>query len=197
MSALSFREEDHTYWVDGQQITSATQLLKLGGLYGDAEQFFTEAGRERGKAVHALCQSFDLGAVCAKMADERWRGYGVGYVSAVKALKVQDFSGAKRWEEIELIDHHPLLRVACRRDRVGVVWDRKTIAEIKTGTRNPKATGVQLAIQALVAEYRYGLPAKLWQRLELHLKDTGKFSPYVYEDERDFDRALGLIKEFC
>jgi hypothetical protein len=56
---LKFDETNHRYTLDGKTILSVTQYLKLGGfINGD---FYTEEGRKKGKAIHALVEYYVKG----------------------------------------------------------------------------------------------------------------------------------------
>ena len=205
MASEVFRyvEADHSYWLNDQRIRGLSELLDLGGLV-TAKDYYTEASRVRGSEVHRMAMNHDLGALSAKeLADSQYRGYGCAYVSAVAAMQPTTLSGEPGWEEIEIADYHPTFRYGCRKDRLGIVRfkgekvGRRSIVEVKSGAKCEKAHGAQLALQAIVAEVRYGLPAKMWQRIALHLTDTGRWTPWVYEDHRDFDQAHNLIGRFC
>lgn len=184
-----FNVAKHEYFLDEQRIPSASELLERGGLYGDAQRFYTEAGRDRGTEVHELTRDFDLGALDLKKLETPNRGAVLGYVAACAALK-------PAWTCIEETECHVGYRFGCRPDRVGVVQQRPTIAEIKRGAK-ARWHAVQTSLQALAVSYRTGVPAEDFQRLVIYVKHTGKFSVDTHTDRRDFDQAKDLIRRFC
>jgi hypothetical protein len=64
---IEFDEATHTYYVDGIEQISVTQVLKVAGLIDD--RWFTEYGRWRGSAVHKACQYFDEGDIDRRTLD--------------------------------------------------------------------------------------------------------------------------------
>jgi hypothetical protein len=64
---IEFDEASHTYYVDGIEQISVTQVLKVAGLIDD--RWFTEYGRWRGSAVHKACQYFDEGDIDRRTLD--------------------------------------------------------------------------------------------------------------------------------
>lgn len=185
-----FTESDHSYWLDDQRIPSITQLLEMGELVNGA-LYFTESSRDRGTSVHALCEVFDLGIVTPATCDSPHRGYLLAYAAAMRALKPE-------WEQIEIADAHPVLKFAGRPDRVGKVFRRMTIGEIKSGCK-AKHHAVQTALQAVLksgSSYPQ-IRERDWQRLTIYLKDSGRFSVDEHTDPRDFDVAHDLIRRFC
>jgi hypothetical protein len=195
--ACVFRYDDtaHEYFLNDARIPSITQLLKRGGLV-DCEEFFTEASRERGRLVHTLAMDYDLGVLNPQTVQSTERAALLAYAAAVSALKPTDFDGGPGWECVEIADAHPGLRFGGRLDRVGVIQSRKTIAELKRGAK-ADYHAIQTALQALLAEHRWKVPAKVWNRLTIYLKSTGRFSVEQHKDARDFDVAFSLIKRFC
>lgn len=190
-----YQDSDHSYWLGGVRIPSVTQLLELGGKV-KGKPFFTEAHRERGSEVHRLCAEFDMGALNVKQCDSELQGHVKGYADAVRQMQPRRFDGKAGWEEIEVADFHPEYLFGGRRDRVGVVWERKTVFELKSGVRS-KEHGIQLALQAMLAEARYHLPAQMWQRLAGYTTNAGKCNVFEFDDPLDFHEAMNLIARFC
>ena len=186
---FSFNESDHSYWLGETRLPSITQLISLGGLV-NGEAYFTEASRERGLLTHALCADFDLGVdLGAELQSSPVRGYVLAYMAAMDALK-------PTWECIEEADYSPRYRFAGRTDRIGMVFGKRTVCEIKSAVKAAHHS-VQTSLQAILAAERWPLPAREFQRLTIYLKPTGKYAVERHEDRRDFDCALKLIREFC
>jgi hypothetical protein len=185
----TFDAAAHAYHVDGVRVPSITQLLDKGGLVNGAA-YFTEESRRRGHAVHSLCMDFELGNLTLERLESPYRGYVLGYVEAVTALK-------PTWDQIEIFDIHPTLRFGGRPDRVGQCFARYTVAEIKSAAK-AKHHAVQTALQAILVGGRHGLPkAEDLQRLVIYVKANGKYSIESHENKSDFLQAHQLIREFC
>lgn len=183
-------DEDHSYWLGDTRIRGVSELIDLGG-YTKARPFYTADGRQRGSDVHAICMEIDMGALVPAAITNGHRAYGLGYGELLKRLK-------PTWDlGIELALCHRGYRFGGRPDRVGTALGRRTIAEIKSGARNNERDGLQLALQAILAEESFGLPARMWQRLGLYPKSSGKFEAFEFDDARDFEKAYALIKEHC
>lgn len=186
---LTFDVKQHAYAIDGVRVPSITQLLEKGGLV-DGAQYFTEESRRRGHAVHSLCMDYELGALDLPRLESPYRGYVLGYVAAVQALR-------PAWQQIEIFDIHPTLRFGGRPDRVGPVMGLPTVAEIKSAAK-ARHHGVQTALQAILVGGRRGLPEpRALQRMVIYVKHTGKFSIEEHTNPTDFLEAYRLIKEFC
>lgn len=190
-----FNAADHSYWLGEDRIPSITQLIEMGGHVKNAI-YYKDSDRERGTAIHSLCASYDLGALDLNTLTSPHRGHVKGYAYAVDQMKPTRLDGATGWEEVEIPDVHPDFKFGGTRDRLGIVWQRRTIFELKSGAREDHH-GIQLALQAILAEARYGWPAKQWARLAGYTKNSGKCPVWEFDDERDFDKAFKLIKEFC
>lgn len=192
-----FDASDHSYWLDGVRIPSATQLIDLGKI-ARGKPYYTQAHRDRGSAVHAMAMDYDLGVdLRDQLATTPHRGYVLAYMDIVRQIKPTTLSGDQGWEEIEVPDYHPHFRYGVTKDRLGLVFGRHTVMELKSGTLDKASVGVQLALQALVAEVRHGVPARMWQRLVATVKNSGRGTLDECNNARDFDTALTLIKRFC
>lgn len=64
---IELDEATHTYYVDGVQQISVTQVLTLAGLIDD--RWFTEFGKWRGSAVHEATHYFDEGDIDRRTLD--------------------------------------------------------------------------------------------------------------------------------
>ncbi len=73
MQGLTFDEATHTYRHDGRVIPGVTNTIKSAGMmdfHGDA----TEA-RERGRAVHMICELWDTSTLNTERVSDDLRGY--------------------------------------------------------------------------------------------------------------------------
>lgn len=125
MTEVEFREEDHSYWVEGVRLPSVTTVLREMGFIDT--QYFTEEGRMRGTLVHQLTELSDLGTLDEESVDPRFEGYLYAW---------REFSKKEGfiWTEIEKRNYHPTLRFAGTPDRVGICRRGiETTIDIKTG----------------------------------------------------------------
>ncbi len=178
----------HEYFIGDVRVPSVTQLIELGGLV-NGSAYFTEESRRRGTEVHQLCADWELGALDPVTVQTTRRPYLLGYISAVGVLQ-------PTWDAIEEATVSQRYRFGTRTDRVGTVFGKPSIAEIKSAVK-AKHHAVQTALQAIAESERWNLPAKQFQRLTIYLTHNGKWSVDTHTDPRDFDVALGLIKRFC
>lgn len=183
-----FDPADHRYTtLDGQVLPSITQMLDKTGWIDD--RWYTEESSVRGTAVHDLTASYDMGALDPSTLESRYKGYVLAYVALSHVLRPE-------WEEIETMDAHPQLHFAGRPDRKGKVFKVRTVADLKTGAKE-KSHQIQTALQAILVSWRSSLPPHAWQRLNLYIKASGRYSVEHHRDRRDLDEAYRIIKVCC
>ncbi len=183
--AIHFDPLDHQYFLNGERVPSITQLLKTAGVVDDT--WFTPESRERGTAVHDLTRDVDLGVPASGKSWREYAGYVEGYIACLAALQ------HPKWVAIEEPDIHAALKFGGRPDRLGPVFGRFTVAEIKSGVKM-SSHRLQTALQAILVAPRYALPAEAWQRLAVYLTATGRYKVELHEDKRDFDEARRILK---
>jgi len=186
--AFRFDADEHIYTdLDGRQIPNITTMLKTTGWID--ERWYTEESCLRGIAVHSLTTDVDLGALDVESCVTKYRGYLLAHVAATKVLR-------PTWTEIEVPRVHEGFRFGGRPDRVGLVCNLHTIADIKSGAKH-KAHPIQTALQAILVATPARLPAHQWQRMNIYIKATGKFCVEIHRNRRDFDEAMEIIKACC
>lgn len=189
VTPFRFDPVGHVYTdLSGRQIPSVTQLLKKAGYVDSA--WFTDAGRDRGTAVHDLTADYDMGVW--RNVDELvspYRGYVLAWVSAMKLLPHE-------WTVIEEGIAHPSLQFAGKPDRGGRIYQRPACNELKTGAREPWH-GIQLSLQCLLLESRLDCPAEQIDRYATYLTAGGKFTIQQFKDRTDFAKARKIIQEFA
>lgn len=183
-----FSPAKHEYFLGDERIRGISELLDLGELV-NGKLYYTEASRVRGSEVHTACMDFDLGTLDLSRVDGPYAGYVKGYADAVRTI-------APDWHSIEVAQVHPGYRFAGRPDRVGIVWGRKTVLEIKSAAK-AKHHPIQTALQVLLQTADDPTPAESWQRVTLYVKHSGKWSIDEHTDARDFDVAKALIRRFA
>lgn len=185
--AFRFDHEQHVYYVNERQVPNITSMLQKTGHVDPT--YYTEAARERGRAVHRLTADYDLADLSLATLRSPFRGYVLAHAAAVKALKPIQV-------EVEEPDVHPVYRFGGRPDRIWKVFGVLTVVDEKTG--GPEEWhGVQLALQAILKAWRYGLKPEALQRWNIYLADSGRFKRKTRDDRRDFDEAYRILKECC
>jgi hypothetical protein len=190
-AALRFNAERHEYFYNDVRVPSITQMLVATG-WTDPK-YYTEAGRDRGTAVHDLVTAYDLGALTLATVPDKLRGYVLAYVEAMQALR-------PTFHAIEEMSVHPGYPFAGRPDRVAQVFAVRSIYEVKSGAPE-QAHAVQTALQAILEAGKVGgdhrLPATSYQRLAIYLKPSGRYTLAKHPNRRDFDHAAEVLNACC
>jgi hypothetical protein len=131
---FAYSEPTHQYFIDGVEVPSVTTILKSAGIIDD--RFYTEAGRERGTAVHLACQLLDEDDLDFDSVAEEISGY----LKAYQAFKKD--SGFKPLK-IEEGVYNRVYQYAGRYDRLGEIDGKIVLMDIKTGAI-PKWVELQL-----------------------------------------------------
>lgn len=212
MRIPSYDDAAHTYHLDGIRLRSVSQIIRAGGADTKTE-WYTDDGRVRGKAVHAVCVAVDCWGL--------WRGPGrpmpwprylppppdvlvepeatsgdggpvlvtcpeslAGYVDGY--WKWRELFGP-RWSAIEV----PLGRldppVGGTPDRVGCVRGRPAVVEIKTSGSQEAWHGLQTAAY----DWLDPLPIPR-DRFAVYLKADGTFRMKRYDSPSDLVEFLML-----
>lgn len=179
-----FDDKTHAYGLGEQPLGGFTQVFKSLGLAGN-NPFYTESGRDRGKAVHLLCQALDEGREIdeSKIEDART----LGRFQAYKRFKAE--TGFIPDQIENPVFNAPLL-IACIPDRTGRLSGVVVTVDIKGGAKaawHPWQTAWQnLCLFENYASY---------PRYALYLKDTGRYKLEPHEDPYDFEvaRAAAII----
>jgi len=166
MGEIVFNSERHEYMVDGILRPSVTEIIRAAGLMGDTE-WFTEASRLRGQAVHMACEFLDVD-------DLDWDTVApqhVGYVQAWERFKEETMF------QPELIEHrvfNEALGYCGTLDRTGKIGQAKILLDIKTGAPE-RWHGVQLAAYVACLEKPLS-----FRRMTVHLRADGTYSITEY-----------------
>ncbi len=164
MNDLTFIESDHSYWVDGRQLPSVTQVLDSLGFI--KSEWFTEESRIRGTLVHRLCELWDKDELDPLTVDPRLAGYLKAWQ---KFCRSQDMV----WTAIEDKRFHRVKRYAGTPDRLGINRRGRTVTvDIKTG---PPA--LWMCFQA----GGYLDMDRTEEAYSVHLKEDGNFQIEEYD----------------
>ena len=167
MAQLTFYDEKHEYWYDGERIPSVSEILRFASreAYATVNQVVMDEARDRGTRVHKACETLDrTGEVDA---DSDIVGYVKAYVRFVKEHK-------PKWELIEKPMMHPSKEYAGTLDRYGVI-DGTTccVLDIKTTSR---------IIKQLVSPQLYAYRKMLLDNDPVRASGTALFSLQLKKD---------------
>lgn len=168
----------------GEEYPHITDMLESTGWTDHT--WCTAESRIRGTAVHKLTADHDLGALDVPTCRSRYRGWLLAHVGAMNILQ----------PEIVAVEEplvHPTYRYGGRPDRVWRYDGAICIGEVKTGTYE-KGHPIQTALQAILISVKYRIPAPAIGRFGLYLKESGRFKVEPFDDRRDIDEALRIIK---
>ncbi len=142
---MQFTAATHEYKQDGISVPSVTQILVAAG-YIDS-QWMTEESRERGTAVHDLCQRYAMGSRYDNAGREL---ESLEYVNAFAAWMTVTKAYAIATEQIisRSINGH---RYAGRYDLLCDIRGKRLLTDIKTGVK-AKWHHIQIAAYALAAK---------------------------------------------
>jgi hypothetical protein len=151
-------------------------------------RWYTPESCERGHYVHRLTADYDLGALTdVKGCTSAYKGWLLAHVKVMSMVRPQIIA-------VEEADVHPKFRYGGRPDRLEIVYGVKSVVEVKSGLKE-KSHGIQLALQAMLAERRFGIPARAIGRYCLYLKGTGRGQLYEHKDKGDYAKARKVIRE--
>lgn len=185
-----FREEDHTYWLDGRRVPGFTEVVRGLGLNPNAN-YYTEEGRKRGSAVHAALHYYLDGGVDWASIDERVRGYVEAGVEFLKTINFEP-------RLIEAPRVHPVYLFGCKPDLIGEMLGTPVIVDYKTGDvgSDPDArlVGLQTAAAQLVndldAPWTAGRHTK---RFAVQLWENGRYKAVLLRSPHDHARWLNAV----
>ena len=186
-----FRESDHTYWLDGKRVPSATECIRLAGLerpFG-GDPAVLAAAAARGTDVHAYIAE-RLAGQDATVALERSRGYAAAADSYLRKRPLTPILiETPLYGEIEGYGYGVIADT--------LAWSGLELLLIdwKTSARVPRWAGVQLAAQALALGQNGLQPGHAMSRLVVQLAQDGTWRERLYEDAADRDQWTKTLFE--
>jgi hypothetical protein len=191
---LPFRFDalNHVYTAidTGEELPHITGMLEHTGWVDS--RWYTEDSRERGSAVHRLTADYTLGAIGAiEDVVSRYAGWLHAYADFMRRVRPTVIA-------VEEPIAHLHYRYAGRPDLIARLYGLLSVVEGKSGAPE-KAHQIQTALQAILAaqEHGDGMPAHLWGRFALYLKEDGKWFLEQHRDRGDFDAAREVIRTCC
>lgn len=178
---LTFDNKNHIYKYDGCPVISVTQVLKEAGLINS--DFFTEAGRNRGVAVHHGVFLDVQGRLDRKSIHPTIQPYLDAW------FKFKSDTGFGAFKHLcEKRMYHPLYKYAGTPDLIGMLNSRPIVLDIKTG--DSQTAKYQTAAYSQFIEIIGMCPA----RGHLRLFDNGKYSLVLHKDHaNDFASFLSAL----
>lgn len=182
-SDLVFDATSHIYTYKGKVVPPVSTILTAEGFVDP--KYFTEEGRDRGRAVHKAVEIYSRGAHCmnSKALEP--------YLNAFK-----NFQRDCEWEPMIIEVPMACMSYAGTPDQIGLFRKEMAVLDIKSGVISA-ATGLQLAAyDRLYWEYYVGSGQFASQRLKryaLQLTDTGRYILTEFKERNDrmiFDAAL-------
>lgn len=186
MQTLEFNEEQHQYKAEGIVVPSVSQVLQDLGFVDDT--WFTEYGRDRGRAAHKAILYEDEGNLDYATLDpvlvprvEAWKSFrnDMGWVSRIKETPM----------------YHPIYRFAGTPDDIGT--HRKAdlnfaIVDIKTGQAMPYHA-LQLALYACLLSHLTDCDPASVERIVVQLKADATYKITRFTDKQDIPVALSAV----
>ena len=166
----------HRYYLDDVEVVGVTRALSLAGLDSQARRFYTQAGRERGRAVHQLSAESD------PIPEIEY----LGYLEAARVCELQIYGDAPPNLCVEEPLYDETDRYAGTPDRFGIdLAGDHVLLDFKTGAVD-RSVALQLAAYARLAARRYALRETAIQRVAACLRADGTFRLTEFRDRRDF-----------
>lgn len=183
MDEIVFKEENHSYTVNGKDCLSVTTILKYAGIAPDSP-FYTEKGKLRGRYTHKACELLDENDLDYSSMDPAIESYIKAYELFLKENDVE-------WEASEERVYNKYFHYVGTLDRRGFLNAKKAIVDIKTGVVQPWA-GLQIVAYSMCFEE----PVE-YERWALQLKSNGKYKLHRFIDPYDsevFKAACDVAK---
>lgn len=186
-SDMVFDEVAHAYFLNGKQLPSVTQLLKLvtSGMFDNIPEEVLEHKRQIGVAVHKACELLDMddldeGSLSPSL---------IPFVDAYKLFKAQN--------KVEILLNeqkmcHKTLAYAGTVDRVAIINrdSKKTIIDLKTSASLSDWVGLQLAGYSMALGSHTG---EQYKRCALQLRPDGTYRYREYSDPMDLPVFQSLL----
>jgi len=174
---FTYRDEDHSYWVEGVKIPSVTQVISSMGFsdFSKVNPEKLEWASNRGKAVHETCRLFDMGIL-----DFTTVGLEIiPYLNAWKKFK-EGFNVELLPEWIENRSVCEKYRFGFCTDRVAKIYNKFGVIDLKTSETPSPVAGLQTSGYKIGVEQETKL--KIQFRWAIHLGSDGNFKLQEYTD---------------
>ena len=186
MPTLSFEEEGHIYKADGVRVPSVTQAIKEAGLIDltFVKQDILEYKADLGNKVHLTTELYDNNNLDEESLHPTLRGYLNAWI---KFRKESGFTPIVT----ELKGFHPLYRYAGKIDRIGLLENKITQLDIKSGVHH-HSYAIQSAGYTELYNYGKHKNEQIKRRFTIYLKEDGTYSLIEYK-EKDYSNQLKVF----
>lgn len=181
----TFTERGHIYRDPDQVVVpSVSQVLELAGIddLRGAPRHYVRRAAARGQAVHLATQFLDLG----KLDEHSIAPEIAGYVMAYEQFKKQTGFHPIAIEE-RGIGAIGALKFGYCIDRVGILFDRLAIVDLKTASKQYGWWAIQTAGYSDAIKHD-------GPRYSVHLGGDGEYNLIRYDEGEDFEVWLAALK---
>lgn len=182
MPDLTFEAAGHVYRYDGRIVPSVTQILEVVDECWRVPVDVLERAGRLGTAVHLACELDDLDDLDETSVDP----VIAPYLAAWRRFRSETGFAP---DLIEHRVHHRSMGYAGTLDRVGTLFERRSLIDIKSGEEWP-SHGPQTAAykEALATEGE-----KVSDRYAVYLRDDGTYRLRKCEDKSDWAVFLACL----
>lgn len=182
----TFDSKTHTYALDGNPVPSVTQILSSIQGYNYVDPECLKYRADIGTKAHRACELFDRGTLNEETLHPLLAGYLAGW------KKFKSTTGYVI-EQSELWDISTLYRFGGRIDNIGILNNKRTIIDIKTGCQSI-SHAIQMAGYSLLWEAERGEVVE--QRVCVYLSEGGDFKVKQHVSLLDRSRFLELLRGY-
>lgn len=183
MAELTFREEDHSYWLGERRIFGVTEIIRDNGLMNGTD-FFTDEARERGSMVHKACELLAFDNLDWDSVDKQIWGYVYSYKLYLEHTKF-------RARHVEYQAIHPTLFYAGTFDALGHDFQSDDLLfDLKSGVPE-KWHQIQTAFYAELAHANHH---NVQRRGTVYLQRDGSIAKFhQHNDKSDWKIAVSAL----
>lgn len=176
---LTYREEDHKYFLDGSELPSVTTLLTDAG-YID-KRWFQDSDASKGKRRHKATEYMDQGVLDWGTVAEPDLPYLTAWAKAKEEIGIAI-------DQCEVQTYHDVFRYAGIIDRLAKVKGQPYIIDIKTGVEI-RWHQLQLILYGLMVENAGERPGLLC----VYLSGNGTYK-HRFHDYKNQQYALAAVR---
>ena len=180
-------DESHQYWWGDTYVPGVNEILRATGLVNT--DYFTEEGAARGKRRHLLVEDYDKGEADWDGLDPDDSHILIGYQEFL-----EETGFVVQANELPL--YHPVFHYAGTLDKVGVLDDKTTVLDVKTGSSVGPWAKIQVALYALAYAHTFDSPIPRMGILHLRKAKKRQYSwkpisePYIVES------AISIVETY-
>ena len=172
----------------GRVIPNVTSIIEALGLsdFSKVNQDVMRRAQEFGKAVHTACHLYDIGDLDMGSLDPALKPYLNAWIKFKKETEFVILES----EQIVYSKKHDY---AGTPDKIAMVYNLKTLIDIKSSTTMQKITKLQTAGYLIAANETKKFNEKVKKRMGVQLKDNGDYDIKPYNDKIDIPTFLAAL----